>query len=33
LGWGGSKKVEGNGNLCKTEKLLPIMLATVQQQR
>jgi len=29
---GGSKKVEGNGNLRNTKKSLSIMLATVQRQ-
>ena len=28
---GSSKKVEGNGNLGKTKKSRPVMLATVQQ--
>jgi len=31
VGQGGSNKIEGNGNLRKTKKSLPIMLATVQQ--
>jgi len=32
VGQGGSKIVEGNGNLYETKKSLPIMLASVKQQ-